>query len=276
MAQDRRSLSYITGRIEQLHDTLAMFRALSAGATGSSSPGSSTLAKPGRIFTQGGRAKEERESGTEAASAQEVIPTTRPHPTGWSNTWIVHAPQGELQAVGLTTAGASATSPSSAGTPALACSIAGPWSVPGSFFAGGGWPREERDTGTKAAGTQGDVPTIRPHIAAWTTSVATTTSHGPQGGMRVADPAAVSVQFGNPGAFGAQLAGHSIEEGRFAALQSAFQTAQDPCGTPPGSPDRASEEDETGAQLAPHINMDSVLTSPDLPESSYEAPAENE
>ena len=115
-----------------------MFRAPSAGATGSSSPGSSALARPGRIFNQGGRVKEERESGPEADNTQEVVPATRPHITGWS------------------------------------------------------------------------------------TTVATSTSHGPQGGMRAADQDAASFQFRNPGAFGVQLAGLSIEEDRFTALQRAF------------------------------------------------------
>ena len=60
------------------------------------------------------------------------------------------------------------------------------------------------------------------------------------------------------------------------ALVRAAPLATSPPGiTKEGRGRRASEEDETGAQLAPHVNLDSVLASPDLPENSDKVPAEN-
>ena len=63
-----------------------------------------------------------------------------------------------------------------------------------------------------AASTQGEAPTIRPRIRAWSTTVATSANLGPQGGMRATDTAAASIQAEIPGALGVKIAGIPIEE----------------------------------------------------------------
>ena len=116
-----------------------------------------------------------------------------------------------------------ARSPGSSGVDTLRAPGAGPKapSRPGTQSAGrprriftqGKRDKEEGESCAEDTGAQEVVPTTRQVIMAWTSSVATTSTHGPQGGMHAADPAAASTKSAGPDMSGVQLAGLPIEVG---------------------------------------------------------------
>ena len=74
MEEDSRAISFISGRIWQLENTLALLRAPSASATSPDYPNSSALGGPGHGPDRGGQPEAKR------ISTQKLAPAPRPPP----------------------------------------------------------------------------------------------------------------------------------------------------------------------------------------------------
>ena len=244
MAQDRRSLSYITGGIEQLDESLAMFRAPSAGATGSSSP--AALLWPGQEESST-RADGSRRRGSQAPKLTTHRRSSPPH----GRTSQDGQPQSPPARATAPREGCAPRTKmlraSSSGTPAHSVSSlrASPLRKTASR------PSRERSRWRRT-------PAGPPHAR-------------PGHGQTAQDPPRLPRlgQGWSSSALG-RTAGQAVTP---PALVRAAPLATSPPGiTKEGRGRRASEKDETGEILAPHGDMDAVLDPPGPPEDSNKGP----
>ena len=218
MEQDNRAISFISGRIRQLEDTLALLQTSSASAT---SPSSQNMAPIG--------SESLRPRGPTCSSS----PPHRRHPPAERPAGgLNHAPQGDMRAAGTIIRDAGAR-------------------IAATQVKGRHWGRADKEgdhlRGARHQAAQAEItarlplearagatPTRWPPFSGWPTNIIANQRDGPQGGLKAAGAAFPGGQPGQPGVLSLQPAGASTGQ----ASSVAHPASQDLRGTPP-APARA-------------------------------------
>ena len=218
MEQDNRAISFISGRIRQLEDTLALLQTSSASAT---SPSSQNMAPIG--------SESLRPRGPTCSSS----PPHRRHPPAERPAGgLNHAPQGDMRAAGTIIRDAGAR-------------------IAATQVKGRHWGRADKEgdhlRGARHQAAQAEItarlplearagatPTRWPPFSGWPTNIIANQRDGPQGGLKAAGAAFPGGQPGQPGVLSLQPASASTGQ----ASSVAHPASQDLRGTPP-APARA-------------------------------------